>query len=356
MYVYFSTVVRTAPVRQAGEIVCLDWDRKVIQARVPIYPCNPEVADPNPRGSTRGGRGIAFWGDHVVVASYHTLKIFDRRLRHVRDVTHPLFVGIHEVHGGAGNLLWVTATSIDAALEVDPETGQLGRQHWPREVPAFCAALNLTPLAIDKAADNRPRFLGQGYLAQASHLHLNAVASWRGELYAVFNSFGILANLDRAEVVIEDPELKGAHNLVVAEDGTALVNDTYSAVVRSYDLGTRRAGSAIPLSQFPWVRDLADRAVSGRLGRRLVSRLRVGRLVKRLPWLGLRLARAAYLSPLAARPLFLRGLDRIGDRLFVGLSPASILCLNAHTGELLDAYNYSTDLHDCIHGLRVLPS
>jgi len=37
----------------------------------------------------------------------------------------------------------------------------------------------------------------------------------------------------------------------------------------------------------------------------------------------------------------------------VGLSPASILEIDEATGELLDAYQHSTDLNECVHGLLV---
>ena len=50
----------------------------------------------------------------------------------------------------------------------------------------------------------------------------------------------------------------------------------------------------------------------------------------------------------------LRGLDRLGDLLFVGISPASILCINRQSGALVDSYCYSDDVATCIHGLRVL--
>ena len=54
------------------------------------------------------------------------------------------------------------------------------------------------------------------------------------------------------------------------------------------------------------------------------------------------------------RPLFVRGLDRLGDLLFVGVSPATILCIDEHQGKLVDAYSYSQDVGVCIHGLRVV--
>ncbi len=96
MEVYFSTVVRPAASGQGGELVRLDWQTKEIKAALPIAATNPDLKDPNPRGNTRGGRGIAVIDDEVWVASYHTLRVFDRDLRRRRDLTHPLMVGLHE--------------------------------------------------------------------------------------------------------------------------------------------------------------------------------------------------------------------------------------------------------------------
>ncbi len=56
----FGTVVRNAPVKQGGELVLLDWKKKTVIKTVPVFPDNPSMDDdPNPRGNTRGCKGIA---------------------------------------------------------------------------------------------------------------------------------------------------------------------------------------------------------------------------------------------------------------------------------------------------------
>jgi hypothetical protein len=335
MQVFFSTVVREAPAKQGGEFVRLDWESKTILGRVSIFAAHPEVDDPNPRGNTRGGRGIVVLDDKVVVASYHTLKLYDRELHHQRDVSHPLMVNLHETHSCHDGEIWVSCTATDAALEVDLETGQVIRQFWPREMRGFQRALDLTPLEIDKQADNRDQFLSRKYLNHPSHLHLNAVASWQGEMFSLFNSFGIIANMDRQEVVIEDPTLRGGHNLIIRDDGMAFVNDSLGRAVRVYDLRAKQLNQIIDLTRFRWVRDLAR-----------------WRDIIYLVQKGLHKVGIWPLEP--SRPLFVRGLDLVEDQLFVGLSPASILCIDWRRGELVDVYSYSQNVRDCIHGLKVL--
>lgn len=69
MQIFFSTVVRAAPVEKGGELIQLDWDSKTVLSRIPIAPKNPKIIDPNPRGNARGGRGIVMLNDEIFVAS-----------------------------------------------------------------------------------------------------------------------------------------------------------------------------------------------------------------------------------------------------------------------------------------------
>ena len=133
MDVYFSTVVRSAPSDRGGELVWLDWETKRVKASVPIAATNPVLVDPNPRGNSRGGRGIAVIDDEVWVASYHSLRVFDRELTPRRDLSHPLMVGLHEIFPTDRGSVWVTSTAIDTALEIDVASDEARRDIWPRE-------------------------------------------------------------------------------------------------------------------------------------------------------------------------------------------------------------------------------
>ena len=127
--IYFTTVVRGAPQEQGGEIVKIDWNSQRVEARQAIHTTNPEMNDPNPRGNTRGGRGIEFLDDEVIVANYHTLKIYDRQLHHRRDVSHPLFVGLHETFSNGDGRVWASSTAIDAIIGIDIKDNSIFRQY-----------------------------------------------------------------------------------------------------------------------------------------------------------------------------------------------------------------------------------
>jgi hypothetical protein len=81
------------------------------------------------------------------------------------------------------------------------------------------------------------------------------------------------------------------------------------------------------------------------------------RRLKRAAWTAnlFRAVRKRRIKSAVARPIFVRGLDRVGDRLFVGISPASILCIDIGSGGLLDSYQYDGDVRVCVHGLKVAP-
>jgi len=337
MRIYFSTVIRSAAPLEGGELVCLDWERKRVLARTVIAPTRPRLDDPNRLGNTRGCRGIALVGEEVIVCSYHTLRVFDRELNPLRDLTHPLMVSLHEVWTDGGPDIWASSTAIDAALCFDLQDGRLLDARWPRESSYFQERLGITPLAIDKEADNRGLFMGSAHTRHEHHLHLNAVAVWRGQLLALFSKFGLVVNLDEPAILISDRRLKGAHNLIVDPRGFAWVSDTLGRGVLHFDLRSGEPPRKLGFGEAPEVRALVrghDRVYALK---RILARFR--------------------LHPHAPpRPAFARGLARHGGSLFVGISPATILQLDETTGALIDLYTDSHDVAACIHGLEVAQS
>lgn len=335
MKLYVGTVRRAGSVRQGGELLAMDWPGRTVVRRVPIAPEDPCLDnDPNPRGNARGCRGIQVHNGELFVADYHTLRVYDSELNLRRKFSHGLMVGLHETCLD-GHSLWVTSTAIDAVLQYDCGTGALIEAVFPRELPTFQRAWRTEPLPIDKAADCRCRFLQQPASAKRGHLHINAVAVRHQRRYVLANQRGAVAELSGQRVLVQSEALRGAHNLLFVDEDLLAINDTLGRTVRMFDCRSGRETHRIELVQFAWVRRLLRSCSPGWL-RRSWARLR-GRC----------------LPAAVARPLFVRGLDVLGDELFVGVSPASILRINWRTGELLDAIQLSDDIRDCVHGLRV---
>lgn len=325
-------MIRAAPVDQGGSLFKLDWDRKTIIRKTPIVPAEPSVDhDPNARGNVRGCRGIDIINDQIIAADYHSLNFYDRDLNLKRKMTHGLMVGLHEIQV-VNSSIWVTSTTLDAALKYRLEDGAPEASYWPREVPEFQKALDLEPLVIDKTIDNRLNFLEQDSFRGPSHLHLNAVCEFRGEVYALFHSKNLVANLSKGTIVIQDDKLKHAHNLIMEEPGVVYINDTRRTVVRQYDLESGKQIRAIDIRKMRGIKPLLLRSAA-----RAIKETGVSFFSRK--------------SKATARPLYLRGLAIHEDYIFAGFSPATIVCIDKITGKLVDYYFHSTDMRDCIHGL-----
>jgi len=332
MIIYFGTVVRAASVSEGGSLFKLDWDRKTIIREVPIVPVEPTLYhDPNARGNVRGVRGISIVNDQVTAADYHTLNIFDRDLNLKRKISHGLMVNLHETQV-VGSSIWVTSTTIDAALKYRLEDGRLETSFWPREMPVFQETLEIEPLPIDKSIDNRQNYLEQKSFRGASHLHLNAVCEFRGEVYALFHSKCCVVNLSRGTIVIQDEKLKHAHNLIMEEPGVVYINDTHRTVVREYDLNSGKQIRAIDIKKMPGIKSLLMKTAARAIREMGVSFFGSKRRA-------------------TSKPLYLRGLTIQGNYIFAGFSPATIVCIDKTSGKLVDYYFHSTDMRVCIHGL-----
>lgn len=335
MDIYFGTIVRAARVSEGGSLFKLDWENKSIIREVPIVPTDPKLDhDPNARGNVRGCRGIRVAGDDVIASDYHTLNIFDRDLNRKRTVSHGLMAGLHEIDI-AGSSVWVTSTTLDAVLKYNLASGEKEAEFWPREEPAFQQALNIEPLPVDKSIDNRATFLDNASFRGPSHLHLNAVCEFRGEVYALFHSKCVVANLSRGTIVIRDEKLKHAHNLIIEEPGVVYINDTHRTVVREYDLESGRQIRAIDIKKMPGIKKLVLKSAVRALREMGVSFFSTRRKA-------------------TARPLYLRGLAINDEYIFAGFSPATIVRIDKKTGELIDYYFHSSDARVCIHGLTIV--
>jgi len=332
MNIYFGTVARAAPLTKGGGLFKLDWERKAIIGEVLSTPSDPPLFhDPNARGNVRGVRGIRIFGDEIFAADYHTINVFDRDLNLKRKLTHGLMIGLHETQI-VDSSIWVTSTTIDAALKYRLDDGVLEASYFPREMPEFQRSLDIEPLAIDKDVDNRLNFLKSESFRGDSHLHLNAVCEFRGDVYALFHSKNVVANLSKGTIVIEDKNLKHAHNLVMEEPGVVYINDTHRTVVRQYDLESGRQIRAINIRKMRGINSLLLRSA-----RRAIKEMGVSFFSKK--------------RKATARPLYLRGLSITEDYIFAGFSPATIVCIDKVSGKLIDYYFHSTDMRDCIHGL-----
>lgn len=320
MIVYFDTVKRKRPVREGGELVQLDWATKKVLKNLPIFPTNPDIThDPNPRGNSRGGKGIIISRDEVFVGSYHTILVFDHDLNLKRKITNDLFVNLHEICFDKGGNIWVSSTTIDCAVKVNPE-GHTLKSWWPREEKILQEAFGLRPMQIDKTVDNRLNYLHDELEKKEHHTHLNSVTKFGEFTYVFLNRQGAVVQVEpEVKIILADPLIKAGHSPVVCEDGKRLILcGSLKKYILIYDLEKGNLIKKISLLDFKEVAELYQQFPDQPFN----------------------------------KSIFVRGLELIDeDRILVGVSPAAILEIDIKREKLLDFYQYSFDVGDAIHGL-----
>ncbi len=325
-----TTVVRQAPVSAGGFVRITEWPSGRRIAERPVVPDDPPVLDPNPRGNSRGGRGVVVFDTAILVASYHTLEVCDSQLRRLTTISAGTFAGIHEVTR-RGERLFVACTAINAAAELPMQAVRVAavadgiatppRMWWPTEDTSLCETLGV-PLTSypDKDADHRLRHLDLHNRGKPGHLHLNAVDTDGEQVYALLNKSGALVRLADMQVVLRHPLLEGAHNLVFIAPGRAWVVGTKAGLLVECDLARGDVRPLVDLNATPFARGLASSSTDA-----------------------------------SSRPLFWRGLAISEDQVFIGTSPAAILAFNRKALRYQGVSCLSDNVREIIHGLAILP-
>lgn len=323
MIVLFDTVRRERPVKESGELVLLDWpDQKVIRSRS-VYPTSPDIVlDPNPRGNSRGGKGILVLGEEIWVATYHSILILDWNLNEIRRISNPLFAGLHELSLGEGGI-WVASTAIDAAILIDA-SGRVLQVCLPRNETLLQEGMGLEPWRIDLHEDHRIQHLPKEVSKTPGHIHLNGIACRGADAYALLNACGAVVQIaPKMRILARDPMLRGAHSPKVTMDGRELaLCASFHKRILFVDIDTGRISRAFDLLEIPELRLLKERKPD---------------------------------RPYSAS-FFLRGLAQIDkSRWLVGIAPASVVEIDIDQNRLLKHYAHSLDVSDAVHGLVWIP-
>ena len=270
-----TSVVRYSRATEiSGCLRILDLDRGRLSFVTPSPESTFRQADPNPRGGTRGTRGISAYGDRLVVANAERLFVFDTSWNLVAELSDRLMVDVHDVLAEERGI-WVTATGIDLLLLVtwDGEVEHAWTFRKDRRLLKELGFRRRSLPAADPELDLRdPRLRGAGY----DRLHLNSLGrSPRGLLL----SFGRVRPSEESDAEASSALLRATENGAgnpevdvlyrqdgirlpshnVAEDGDLLVyNDSSNHRLVAWDTvrGEVRHRVAIPGSP-PYARGLA---------------------------------------------------------------------------------------------------
>ena len=258
----------------SGSLRVLDLERGRLQFVTPSPESTFRAADPNPRGGTRGTRGISVYGDRLVVANAERLFVFDTAWNLVAELSNELMADVHDILADERGI-WVAATGIDQLLLVGWD-GALVHSWTFRKDGKLLKELGFGARSLPRAEptlDLRdPRLRGAGY----DRLHLNSLGRSENGLLL---SFGRVRpseelNAEASSALLRatvngagDPQLDVLHRQEsvklpshnVAEDGDLLVyNDSSRHRLVAWDTarGEERCAVAIPGSP-PYARGLA---------------------------------------------------------------------------------------------------
>lgn len=319
MIVYFTIVKRKRPVREAGELVKLNWANKKVISSVPLFPENPDIDnDPNPRGNSRGGKGILLKNDELFVGTYHTIMVYDLDLNLKRTLTNDLFVNLHEMCFD-GNDIWVSSTTIDLALKVDLYGKTL--DIWqPRNETELQKLFNVSPLNIDLNIDNRLIHLHSELGTKKGHTHLNTIANFDGNIFTLLNKQGVIFQIEpEKKIIFQSDLIRGSHSLNFWENKNyGILCGTRSAELIIIDFKKKKINKHINLLKFQEIKKLKEESPDEPFN----------------------------------KSIFVRGLEIIGkDRVLVGISPASIVEIDIRKPELIDIFRFSDEVGDAVHGI-----
>ena len=116
--VVMSSVVRSSHRGEShGGVYLVDLVRETIRQAVDW---NAVDIDWEGRGGDRGLRGIAFHGDHVLLAASDEVFVYDRGFQPIGSFTNPYLKHCHEIVVRGGHL-YLSSTGFDSVLEYDLE-------------------------------------------------------------------------------------------------------------------------------------------------------------------------------------------------------------------------------------------
>jgi hypothetical protein len=114
-----SSIGRGAEVDHAsGYLRIVDLGRGTVTFKAPVPESRWRAEDPNPRGGTRGARGVAVHGDRFVLGTHEDITVLDAGWRLVRRFTHPILSSVHDVLADERGI-WVSCTRGDSVALFD---------------------------------------------------------------------------------------------------------------------------------------------------------------------------------------------------------------------------------------------
>ena len=321
--VAITSVVRYSRATEiSGCLRVLDLDRGRLSFVTPSPESTFRQADPNPRGGTRGTRGISTYADRLVVANAERLFVFDTAWNLVAELSNELMADVHDVLADERGI-WVAATGIDQLLLVGWD-GTLEHAWTFRKDRKLLKELGFGRRTLPRAEptlDLRdPRLRGTGY----DRFHLNSLGR---------SSNGLLLSFGRVRPSEE-------HD---AEASSALLRATENGAGNpQLDVLYRQDGIRLPSHNVGEDGDLL--VYNDSSNHRLVAWDAVRREVR-------------CEVPIPGSPPYARGLARIGDDLWLvgSQAPLSVHAVDLRREAVVASYPLAGIQDEVVFGICPLP-
>jgi hypothetical protein len=330
-----STIGRGAKVdRASGYLRVVDLERGAVTFKTPVPESRWREEDPNPRGGTRGARGVAVHENRFVLGTHEDITILDAGWRLVRRVVHPILSSVHDVLADERGI-WVSCTRGDSVALFDWD-GELSDWWSLGTDRALAKALNLHLVRpFDPDADYRdPRIDLQGW----STVGLNGLGRGPG---GVLVSLGRIADrrkrtrLPLRKQPLPDP----ASFAIVALPPDGVLHETAATVVLHrtdlpVEAPNHNAGEDGGLLLYNDSNRSAfvvwDRAAG----------------------------REIHAVPIPGDPSFARGLARISPGLWLvgSQKPLSLHAVDIGAGEIVATYDLHGDHEETVYAICELPN
>jgi hypothetical protein len=351
-------VLVTSVVRQAGRadasglVRVIELESGRVVARAMMRESEFRDKDSNPRGGVRGARGATVYGDRVVIANSERLIILDASWNHVREITHPMFGGIHDVLADNQGI-WVTSTAADLLVGVDWQGKVREVWDWRADRQLLRRLGHVWLPRGFGAVDHRDPELTRDLVTNAAHL--NAVAACPG---------GLLVSLGRvlSPMMYARRRLRGVKNhwfKTKASSHHDVDGAKKTKVVGAPIPGSRAAivrlvnGTAeLVLDRFPTtvpnhnIHQLADWVVFNDTNQEATTAV------------SLTDHRTVASVAIPGAPAFARGLAHVRDRRFLvgSQEPAALYEVDLDGQSIVRTYDIGGMPNECVYGIVLLPS
>lgn len=276
------------------------------------------------RGADRGLRGIAFESNQVWIAASDELFLFNSKFEILGRFRSRALKHCHEICISDGKL-YLTSTGFDSILEFSLADRVFLRGWCLRKrigLGRLGRRLGMDSMGPPRSFNLQDDNAKQWWPEAGDTLHLNSVhPAERGAIsVAGTNSRSIVVLNPTTGEAGEYGEIqRGTHNARIVEEGRLLFNDTRNDQIKM----TSKSGRVIQCFELP--------------------QLDSSRFLN------------SDLPDDHARPYFSRGLVLAGDRVFAGMSPATINCWDRTTAEVICSISLTNDVRNAVHGLELVP-